>query len=151
MPIGIFVDVASVILGGLVGSLAAKWISEELKEHMNAILGLCALCMGISTVVLMKNLPPVVFSVILGTMLGLLLSWLAGMLEKNWTYALISGFLAACADETIQRFVPDRGPSLRDVGIDTCGVAAGIALLWLGHTWYQKRKNNQHPLEEIKQ
>ena len=83
MPIGICVDVASVILGGIVGSLAAKWISEDLKEHMNAILGLCALCMGISTVVLMKNLPPVVFSVILGTMLGLLLKFGIGIQKAS--------------------------------------------------------------------
>ena len=83
MPVGIFVDVASVILGGLVGSLAAKWISEDLKKHMNAILGLCALCMGISTVVLMKNLPPVVFSVILGTLVGLLLKFGVGIQKAS--------------------------------------------------------------------
>ena len=79
MPVGIFVNVASVVVGGLVGSFAGKRISGELKEHMNAILGLCALCMGISTVVLMKNLPPVVFSVILGTLLGLLLKFGVGI------------------------------------------------------------------------
>lgn len=80
-------------------------------------------------------------------LLGALLSWLAGMLEKNRLLPLVWGFLAACADETIQRFVPDRGPSLRDVGIDTCGVAAGILLLWLGYTVCKKRKQ-QYPLEE---
>lgn len=75
-------------------------------------------------------------------LLGFLLSWLAGMLERKWFYSLAGGFLAACVDETIQRFVPGRGPSLRDVGIDTCGVAAGMLVLWLGYTIYKKRKNN---------
>ena len=74
-------------------------------------------------------------------LLGFLLSWLAGMLEKNKFLPLIWGCLAACTDETIQRFVPDRGPSVRDVGIDTCGVAAGMMLLWLGYTVCKKRKS----------
>lgn len=65
--------------------------------------------------------------------LGLCLSWLTRMLrtkpaELIWL-PLLGGFLAACADETIQRFVPDRGPSIRDVGIDTAGVALGIVLI----------------------
>ena len=73
MPIGVMIDVTAVILGGITGSVAGKRLSEGLKEQMNAILGLCALCMGISAVVLMRNLPAVVFSVILGTLIGLTL------------------------------------------------------------------------------
>lgn len=73
MPIGVIIDVTAVVLGGLAGSIAGKRLSGSLKETMNAVLGLCALCMGISAVVLMKNLPPVVFSVILGTLLGIVL------------------------------------------------------------------------------
>ena len=80
-------------------------------------------------------------------MLGMLLRWFWGMLQKGALPALGCGFLAACLDETIQRFVPDRGPSLRDVGIDTCGVAVGILLLWLGYTVVRKRTKN-NPLEE---
>ena len=58
--------------------------------------------------------------------LGLCLGWQFGMLEKRKITALICGSGAACVDETIQLFVPDRGPGLKDVAIDTCGVAAGI-------------------------
>ena len=71
MPIGIFVDVSAVILGGLAGSVLGSRLSENLKTQMNTIFGLCAMCMGISAVVLMKNMPAVVFSVILGTIIGL--------------------------------------------------------------------------------
>ncbi len=71
MPIGVFVDVFAVILGGLAGSVLGSRLSEELKTQMNTIFGLCAMCMGISAVVLMKNMPAVVFSVILGTIIGL--------------------------------------------------------------------------------
>lgn len=82
--------------------------------------------------------------------LGLCLSWLIRMLCKapvKW-YILpwLGGFLAACVDETIQRFVPDRGPSLTDVGIDTLGVTLGVVLLSLGYFIKKKRKN----LEENK-
>ena len=66
--------------------------------------------------------------------LGAALVWRFGMLEKRKFPALAYSFGAACVDETIQCFVPDRGPGIRDVVIDTCGAAAGIGLLLLGHT-----------------
>lgn len=73
MPIGIIVDVLSVVLGGLAGSVVGNKLSEEIKNQMNHILGLCAVGMGIASVFLMKNMPPVVLSVIVGTLLGLAL------------------------------------------------------------------------------
>lgn len=81
MAIGIIVDVSSVIMGGLAGSLLGSKLSENLKTQMHTIFGLCALCMGISAVVLMKNMPAVVFSVILGTLIGLALR-IGGRIEK---------------------------------------------------------------------
>lgn len=65
--------------------------------------------------------------------LGMCLTWFFGMLQKPRYLPLLCGAAAACVDETIQRFVPDRGPSLRDVGIDTCGVLTGMILLLIGH------------------
>ena len=41
--------------------------------------------------------------------------------------AICVGF--ACTDEYHQSFVADRGPSVRDVGIDSIGVTAGILLV----------------------
>jgi len=79
MPTGILIDVIAVVLGGITGTLLKEKLSETLKDQMNSIMGLCALCMGISTVVLMKNLPAVVFSVILGTLIGLTLHFGAGI------------------------------------------------------------------------
>ena len=74
--------------------------------------------------------------------LGMILSWLIGMLGKNRLLPLLWGGAAACVDETIQRFVPDRGPSLRDVGIDTCGVAVGMILLLTGHYLVTRAKHS---------
>ena len=72
--------------------------------------------------------------------LGGLFTWLFSMLRRPAWLALGCGFLAACVDETIQIFVPDRGPSVFDVGIDTAGVAVGILLLLL----FQHIKRNQN-------
>ena len=74
--------------------------------------------------------------------LGVLLTWLFGMLCRKMVLSkglpLLCGAAAAGIDETIQCFVPGRGPSLRDVGIDTLGVLLGILLLTAGHMIYVK-------------
>ena len=84
--------------------------------------------------------------------LGLLLTWLFGMLgEKKghlFCMPLLCGMMAACMDETIQVFTPDRGPSPIDIWIDTCGVAVGITLLLIGHHYVCKK--HMHNLEETK-
>ena len=91
MPIGIIVDVASVVLGGLAGSVLGSRLDGELKQKMNWIFGICAMGMGISSVVLMQNMPAVVFSVIAGTLMGLWLKLGAGI-EKA-TGKLLFGLL----------------------------------------------------------
>ena len=77
------------------------------------------------------------------TALGMCLCWLFGMLGKGRLLPLFCGAAAACVDETIQVFVPGRGPSVRDVCIDSCGVLLGVILLTLGHHYVCKK-----PLEE---
>jgi len=74
--------------------------------------------------------------------LGAGFAWLFGMLKKEKYLPFLCGVAAACVDETIQRFVPDRGPSLFDVGIDSCGVLTGMILLYLGHTYLKKKRTN---------
>ena len=77
--------------------------------------------------------------------LGALLAWRFGMAgEKKghlFCMPLLFGLLAACVDETIQVFTPDRGPSLIDVWIDTAGVAAGITFLLIGYNYIRKHKD----------
>ncbi len=76
--------------------------------------------------------------------LGLSFAWLYGMISKKRLWSLIlplvSGASAAAIDETIQLFSPDRGPSIKDVGIDTCGVIAGIAVLTILHWLFTHKK-----------
>ena len=80
--------------------------------------------------------------------LGTILCWLVSMLGKRPWRSLIYSVIAACTDELIQCFVPDRGPGIRDVMIDTAGAALGILLLLAGHAIYQKRKQKLLHLKE---
>ena len=81
--------------------------------------------------------------------LGGLLTWLFAMLQKSYALAFLCGFTAGSVDETIQRFVPDRGPSFLDVLIDTSGTVLGIILVLAGYAIYQKKKAKQF-LEDTK-
>lgn len=73
------------------------------------------------------------------TVLGLLLGWLATLLKRKWWMLIPVGISVACIDETIQMFVPDRGPGLLDVGIDSCGVLMGMFLLNTAYFLIRKR------------
>lgn len=81
------------------------------------------------------------------TALGMCLAWLHGMLGKGTLRPFAWGVLAAAVDETIQRFVPERGPSVRDVCIDSAGVLTGIVLLWTGYH-FVKKKSTKRFLED---
>lgn len=71
------------------------------------------------------------------TCLGVCLRWFWGMLTANrrkaFTNALGCAVIAACIDETIQLFVPLRGPGIKDVCIDSAGALTGILTLTVIH------------------
>lgn len=71
--------------------------------------------------------------------LGFCLAWRGGMRKKAPVWAFCSGAAAAALDETIQCFVPGRGPRLTDVLLDSSGVLTGMLLLYAGHTLLKKR------------
>ena len=73
MPIGVIVNCLAVVIGGLCGTLAGHKLSEEFKYQLNIVLGLCSIGMGISSVVLMKNMPAVIFAIVIGTAIGLII------------------------------------------------------------------------------
>lgn len=81
--------------------------------------------------------------------LGALLTWLMSMLGKPRVWSLAGSFLVACSDETIQCFVPNRGPAFKDVLIDTSGAAIGMLLLFVGYAYVQRRK--KRAMEEKQQ
>lgn len=80
MPVGVIADAAAVLLGGWFGTRVGPSVSNNFKENLNTVFGLCSMAMGIGSIILMGNLPAVIFSVIIGTVVGLLLK-LGGRLE----------------------------------------------------------------------
>lgn len=71
MPTGIIINVLAVIIGGLTGSLVQEKLQERYRENLNMIFGIASMGMGISSVVLMQNMPAVILSLILGLLIGL--------------------------------------------------------------------------------
>ncbi|KIR02125.1 putative integral membrane protein [Lachnospiraceae bacterium TWA4] len=71
MPIGIILNVTCVVIGGIIGTFIGPKLTDTFKEHLNTIFGVCAMAMGISSIVLMQNMPIVILSIIVGTVLGL--------------------------------------------------------------------------------
>ncbi|WP_270421706.1 MULTISPECIES: DUF554 domain-containing protein [Acidaminococcus] len=71
MPIGVLLNVAAVVLGGILGNFLGPRLSEDFKEKLTTVFGSCALLMGVISITFMKNLPAVVFAVIAGTIVGL--------------------------------------------------------------------------------
>lgn len=70
MPIGIIINGCSVILGGILGCVLGKKLDSELQDKLQMVFAVCSMSMGIGTIVLMQNIPAVVFSVIFGTVIG---------------------------------------------------------------------------------
>ena len=71
MPIGVIINTIAIFLGGIAGALLGDKLPEKYKEQINLIFGLCSMGMGISSIVLMKYMPAVVFALIIGTIVGL--------------------------------------------------------------------------------
>ncbi len=71
MPIGIIVNCLAVAIGGLIGSSASDLLSDQIKQNLNMIFGLASMGMGVSSIVLMQNMPAVILALVTGTLLGL--------------------------------------------------------------------------------
>ena len=71
MPIGVIINTIAIFLGGIAGALLGDKLPEKYKEQLNLIFGLCSMGMAISSIVLMKYMPAVVFALIIGTIVGL--------------------------------------------------------------------------------
>lgn len=75
--------------------------------------------------------------------LGMCLRWFASMEYPSRLQRigipLVAGILVACVDETIQIFVPGRGPGLKDVMIDTLGLTLGVVIISLIYYFNHKK------------
>lgn len=73
MPIGVICNVLSVVAGGLFGAVFSRRLHAEIKEKLNLIFGLSSMGIGISSIILMQNMPAVILALIVGTLLGVAL------------------------------------------------------------------------------
>lgn len=113
MPLGIIINVTAVVLGALAGSLIKNRMPENLREGLTMISGVASMGMGISTIVLMENMPAVVFSLILGTAIGILIHFgdlisagagsmqkMMGMTDEKNAQLLVTVIVLFCASGT---------------------------------------------------
>lgn len=71
MPIGVICNALAIGIGGLIGAIIGGKLSQEFKDKLNLIFAVCSMGMGISSIVLMENMPAVILSLILGTIIGI--------------------------------------------------------------------------------
>ncbi|MCD8221057.1 MAG: DUF554 domain-containing protein [Clostridiales bacterium] len=87
-PTGVVINVLSVFFGGIIGAAAGNRLSDNFKNQLSSLFGICAMTMGISAITLMENMPAVIFAVIVGTAVGLALHFgegvnhAAGLMQK---------------------------------------------------------------------
>lgn len=68
--IGVWVNFAVIIIGGLIGCLLRGGIKENLQKTINNGLGLCVICIGMSGALGTNNMLVVIISVAVGAVLG---------------------------------------------------------------------------------
>lgn len=73
MPVGIITDVLSLLVGGLLGGVIGKRLSEDIKSALNNTFGFCAMAIGMRLIVKMNSLSAVVLAAVLGVIVGELL------------------------------------------------------------------------------
>lgn len=69
--IGILVNVAAVVIGGILGTVFETHLSTRFTTELNKVFGVCAMGMGIASIPLMENMPAVILALVAGTALGL--------------------------------------------------------------------------------
>ncbi len=69
--VGIIINALSVAIGGVVGALFGHKLPTRINSELTKIFGVCSMGMGVSSIGLMKNMPAVIFAVIIGTAFGL--------------------------------------------------------------------------------
>lgn len=70
MPVGVFVNSVSIVLGGFLGVIFSRWLSREFCTQITLVFGICSMLMGIYSIAKIENLPPVILAMIIGTILG---------------------------------------------------------------------------------
>ena len=97
MPIGVIINALSVAVGGVIGALFGHKLPEKFNSELTKIFGVCSMGMGVSSIGLMKNMPAVIFAVIIGTAFGLAIN-LGGMINSG----------AVCMEKPVGKLFPNK-------------------------------------------
>lgn len=81
---------------------------------------------------------------VLAVLLFLLIESITG--RRRLLSPVAFAVLFASADEFHQSLVPDRGPSINDVGIDSCGILLGVMFAFLILSWVRKKEKYQNSM-----
>ncbi|EHJ56058.1 hypothetical protein HMPREF9318_01299 [Streptococcus urinalis FB127-CNA-2] len=73
MPTGVIINSFAIIFGGILVALLGHHLSDNYKEEINLVFGLCSMGMGITSIQLMTNMPAVIFALVLGSSIGMAL------------------------------------------------------------------------------
>lgn len=123
MFLGIIVNSLSVVFGGLAGTVLSTRLSEAFRENLNMVLGACAMTMGIASIIQLSNLPAVILSVIVGTVVGL---WLRlGQLLRGGGMQMQRG-VCALLRQTDGNFSAEQEQTLITAVVLFCASGTGI-------------------------
>ena len=75
MPTGVICDCLFVLAGALFGCLIGNAIPPKLRDDLNVLLGFCSMSIGITSIVKVSAMAPVIIAVMLGYAIGFLLKF----------------------------------------------------------------------------
>lgn len=101
MPTGVIINALSIAVGGVIGALIGHKLPARFNAELTKIFGICSMGMGVSAIGLMKNMPAVIFAVIIGTAIGLVVD-LEGIINSG----------AACMERPVRKLFPNKNKTL---------------------------------------
>ena len=89
------------LTGGVIGALFGHKLPAKINSELTKIFGVCSMGMGVSSIGLMKNMPAVIFAVIIGTAFGLAVN-LGGIINGG----------ATCMEKPVGKLFPNKNKSM---------------------------------------
>lgn len=119
----LLLNLCFIFYNSLQGEAASDARSDALHDYLEGFLG--SLTLLVET---LRKFAHFLEFAAFGFLLTLCLRLCTPDVRTYFPWVLLAGLLTACADETIQFFVPGRSSELKDVWIDFSGVLAGLLL-----------------------
>lgn len=109
MPVGTLINIIAVLIGGGLGLLLSNKLTKNLQQIVFQSIGLCTLLIGMQMALQFKNLLVLIFSILIGAILGELFNFeknieilsnkikkSIGLNDNGFTQGLVTAFLIFC-------------------------------------------------------